>query len=78
MKERKKSLGTFETEADLRDFLEDDNERVYEGTGYKRQLKIHTVGNAYIKERNGIVWFYSRGYGMQFVYSEEEKNRIVS
>lgn len=78
MKEVKASLGKFKTIEEFRTFLEDDNERPYREKGYRRKLGINKVRNAFIEEYNSKVWVFSRGYGLEFMFSEEEKNQRVN
>jgi hypothetical protein len=78
MKEVKASLGNFETLNDLRTFLEEDNERPYKEKGYRRKLGIHKVRSAFVKQYNRKVWVYSRGYGLEFVFTEKDKELLVN
>lgn len=75
MKEIKKSLGTFDTMAALEKFLVEDNELPYHEKGYRRKVGINKVRNAFVKDHNQVVWFASKGYGMEFYFSEESKNQ---
>jgi hypothetical protein len=77
MKEIKASLGRFKTMEDLKKFLWEDNERPYHEKGYRRKVGINKVRNAFVEEFNSKVWFFSQGYGMEYYFSEEEKNRKI-
>ena len=78
MKEVKTSLGNFQTLNDFRTFLEVDNERPYKEKGYKRKLGINKVRSAFVKQYNQKVWVYSRGYGLEFVFTERDKELLVN
>lgn len=72
MKEVKKSLGNFKTMQELETFLEEDNERPYKQAGYRRKLGINVIRNAFVEEFNSTVWLFSRGYGIEYYFTEEE------
>jgi hypothetical protein len=74
MKEVKVSLGRFKTMEEFKEFLHDDNERPYYEAKYRRKLGLNVVRNAFIEEFNQKIWVFSKGYGLEFMFSEEEKN----
>lgn len=77
LKEIKKSLGSFKTMEELKKFIWEDNEKPYHEKGYRRKVNINTVRNAFVEEFNSKVWFFSRGFGMEYMFSEEEKNERI-
>lgn len=77
MKDVKKSLGTFESIHALETFLIEDNEKAYQVKNYRRKLGNGKVRNAYITDRSQTIWLFSRGYGIEYLFSEEEKNRMI-
>lgn len=78
MKEVKASLGKFKTLEEFKEFLIEDNERPYKDEKYRRKLGNGKLRNAFVEEFNQTVWVFSRGYGLQFVFTEEEKNHVLS